>query len=141
MERMSAQEYRNLNAKTGSMFKIPKANKYNAQKTEMGGKSYHSQGEANFAWELKQQEKAGIIEGFDEQVKESFYMNGHFICNYYVDFLVYLPNGKRRYVEYKGAMTELARIKIKMLKAKYKDDKNVEVAIEWHKSKYKYKLK
>ena len=128
------------NKKFGTLFKTKK-NKYNAKKAELNGVIYDSTGEMEFAWELEQQKKAGIILGFDRQVKESFYINGVFICNYYVDFLVYLDNNKKKYIEYKGKSTELWRLKWKMLKAKYKDDKNVECVIEWHKPKYKYKFK
>jgi len=132
MERMSAKEY---NEKYGTNFKTTKGNKFNAKKSEIDGKIFDSTSEGDYYYELKMQEKGGLIIGFDTQVKESFYMNEVWICDYYVDFLVYHNNGTSEYIEHKGLATSTWRLKWKMLQAKYKDSKTVKCSINWYKKK------
>lgn len=130
IEKLSAGEY---NKKYGTNFKTQKGNKYNAKKTKLDGKIFDSQSEGDFYAELKMQEKAGLIQGFDTQVKESFYYNDIFICDYYVDFLVYHNDGTQEYIEHKGVATDAWRIKWKLLMAKYKDDNKTRCTVNWYK--------
>jgi len=134
---MTAAEF---NKKHGSFFKkIKTGNKFNARRILIDNKNFHSTSEGDYYCQLKLQERAGLIKGFDTQVKESFYMNGELICNYYVDFLVYHNDGRREFIEHKGKATEEWRMKWKMLLAKYKNDPEVICSINWYKTPYKFK--
>ncbi|MFH1052775.1 MAG: DUF1064 domain-containing protein [bacterium] len=138
MLRMSAKEY---NKKYGSLFKEQRGNKYHNKKVEIDDKVFDSQSEGQFYYELKLQERQGLIKGFDTQVKESFYLNGRFICDYFVDFKIYHLDGHTEFLEHKGKATADWRIKFKLLQAKYADDPNVICTVNYYKAKYKYKLK
>ena len=138
IQRISAKEF---NKKYGSYFKEKKGNKYNARKMELDGKKFDSMSEADFYSELKLQERQGIIAAVETQVKESFYLNETFICDYYVDFLITHNDGTREFIEHKssGTVTPAWRIKWKLLQAKYIDDPKVKCTINWYKPKYRYK--
>jgi hypothetical protein len=138
IERMSAKDF---NTKFKTMFKEPKSSKYNAKKALLDGKIFHSQSEGDFYGELKLQERAGLIKGFDSQVKEELCAYGVPICNYYVDFLVYHNDGTKEFIEHKGKSTPDWWLKWQMLVAKYKDDKGVKCSINWYKSKNQFKAK
>ena len=138
VERISAAKF---NAAYPTFFKKPKGNKFGAKKTLLDGKTFDSQSEGGLYAELKLQERAGLIKGFDTQVKEELYAYGQPICNYYVDFLVYHNDGSREYIEHKGKATDAWAIKWKMLTAKYKDSKDVKCSINWYQSKNQFKNK
>jgi len=119
-------------------------NKYKAQKALLDGHNFDSISEGNLYAELKLQQRAGIIKSFDIQVKEEMYAYGKFICNYYVDFLIFHLDGTKEFTEHKGIPTETWRLKWKMLLAKYHDQilrGEVKCSIDWCKPKYKLKLK
>jgi len=122
------------NKRLGMMFKIPKS-KYNNKKTIIDGKKFDSQSEGKLYYELKLQERQGLIKGVETQVKESFYAYGKHICDYYVDFLVYYNDGRKEFIEHKatGTVTATWRLKYKMLEAKYANDKNIIVSTNWYK--------
>jgi len=128
---MSASE---ANKKLGCIFKIGKS-KYNNKKTIIDNKKFDSESEGKLYWDLKMQERQGLIKGFEDQVKESLEAYGKPICNYYVDFLVFHNDGTREFIEHKssGTVTPAWRIKYKMLEAKYADDKNTKVTTNWYK--------
>jgi len=129
--RMSPAE---CNKKFGTNFKIGKS-KYNNKKTIIDDKKFDSESEGKLYWDLKLQEKQGLIEAVDTQVKEELFAYGKSICNYYVDFLVYHNDGSKEYIEHKatGTITSTWRLKYKMLQAKYAHDKNVIVTTNWYK--------
>ena len=142
---ISAKEY---NLKYGSLYKEEKKNKFNAQKTVVSVNknelTYMSAGEGKYAKELEYQQRAGLIQGFEQQVREKLYSNGNWICDYLVDFLVYHNNGTKEFIEYKGLSTDLFKVKWKMLLAKYKDEiarGEIKCSIAWHKEAYKFRLK
>lgn len=138
-ETMSAKEF---NEKYHTFFKVPKAgNKFNAKKSLRDGKVFDSQSEGDFYEQLKLQERAGLIKGFDTQVKEELCAYGSPICNYYVDFLIYHNDGTREFLEHKGKATDAWSIKWKMLVAKYKNDKSVKCSINWYQSRNQFKQK
>lgn len=142
-EKMTVKQF---NTAYPNFFKKPKGNKFNAKKTLLDGKNFHSQSEGDFYAELKLQERAGLIQGFDTQVKEELVAYGETIANYYVDFLVYHNDGTKEFIEHKGKQTPDWWIKWKMLTAKYKDDKTVKCSINWYqgnqfKKKFQYKPK
>lgn len=135
IERLTAAEY---NAKYGSRFKDYSSNKkgkYGAIKSEVGDKKFDSQSEGKLFWELKMQERQGLIREVIMQAKEELRAYGKVICDYYVDFKVIHNDGKIEFIEHKseGTITPAWRIKWKMLEAKYADDKNVECRINWYK--------
>jgi len=99
--------------------------KFGAQKQEYDGILYHSKKEAGWAIELDLRKKAGDIKGWDRQVKISLDVNGYHIANYYIDFVVYLNDGRNEYLEVKGFATDVWRLKWKLFEALYSQDKNI----------------
>jgi len=96
---------------------IPKKNKYNAQSTNYGGYNYDSKKEASFAMNLDWKKKAGLIVRFERQCKLDLRVNGQHICNYFIDFKVFLPDGSIEYIEVKGFETNVWRLKWAITKA------------------------
>ena len=99
----------------------PKA-KFNNRQTEYNGVVYQSQKEADYAAELDLRLKAKDIEGWERQVRVPLEVNGQHICNYYLDFLVHLKNGKKQWVEVKGLEMEVWKLKKKLFEAAYIHD-------------------
>ena len=128
---MSASE---ANKKLGCIFKIGKS-KYNNKKTIIDNKKFDSESEGKLYWDLKMQERQGLIQEVFTQVKESFEAYGKPICDYYVDFLVIHNDGTKEYIEHKavGTITSTWRIKYKLLQAKYSGDKNIKITTNWYK--------
>jgi len=91
--------------------------KYKNQRAEHNGVTYHSKKEANFAAELDLRKKAGDIKGWDRQVKMSIDVNGHHICNYYLDFRIFHNDETVEFVEVKGFLTPEANLKMKLFEA------------------------
>ncbi len=92
-------------------------NKFHSQKTEYGGKWFHSKGEAGYAMELDWRIKAGEIKSYQRQFKIELKVNGVHICNYFVDFRVINKHDGIEFHEYKGFSTADFQIKWKLLQA------------------------
>lgn len=97
----------------------------NAKKRVYKGNYYHSGAEVEEAMVLDQLLKEKKIKSWKPQVKiELFGENGTRICNYYIDFVVEHSDGKTEYIEVKGFVTSIWRIKWKLFKDKYGKDAN-----------------
>lgn len=81
-----------------------------------GGIVFASKGEMKRWLELKQLERAGVIKGLRHQVSYLLAYNGHKICKYVADF-EYTENGKPVIEDFKGVITQIFRIKAKLMKA------------------------
>lgn len=88
--------------------------KYNNKSQWYGGHRYDSKFEAKYAEELDWKIKAGEVKEWDRQVKIPLEINGHHICNYYIDFKVTHQDGSTEYVEVKGFETPVWQLKWKM---------------------------
>jgi hypothetical protein len=111
---------------------LKRKNKFNAQKQKVGGVMYDSKMEASYAEQLEWRKKAGEITDIKRQHKIEIRVNGHLICNYYVDFLVTLADGTRQYHEVKGFSTDVFRMKWKLCMAlKDEIDKDAGFEAEW----------
>lgn len=93
--------------------------KYGAHSTEYNGVVYHSKKEAQYALELDLRIKAGEVERWERQVRISLDVNGYHICDYYLDFKVWLTDGSVEMVEVKGFETQVWRLKWKLFEALY----------------------
>ena len=123
------------NKQFGSIFKTPKKNKFGAKKVVIDNMKFDSKSEGDVYYDLKLQERQGLIESFETQVKESFEAYGKHICNYYVDFKVYHNDGKIEFLEHKGIATPLFNVKWKLMLAKYDQDirdNKVICSINWY---------
>lgn len=115
------------------MWSIKKQNKYRNVRQTYQGYSYASKKESQKAFELDLLQKAGEIKEWERQVKvELFGQNGMKICNYYVDFKVIHNDGMEEYLEVKSpiTMTEVWRLKWKLLEDKLGKDFNVKLTVE-----------
>lgn len=137
-EHISSKEFRYVYP---DYFKKTRPNKFGAKKVNLDGKKFDSQSEGQLYSELKLQEKAGLIQSFEQQVREELWAYGEHICDYYVDFLVYHNDGTREYIEHKGKPSKDWVIKWKMLVAKYAEDKTVKCSINWYQSPNQFKKK
>lgn len=116
MTRMSMEEYRTYFAKN-------KRSKYGNKKTEYNGRTYHSKKEALYAEGLDtamhaKDEKERVV-SWKPQVRYDIVVNGQKICAYILDFLVEYGDGRVEYVDVKskGTITDVYRIKSKLMKA------------------------
>jgi len=118
----------------------PRLNRHN--KKIYNGIKYDSGWEAEYAEELDLKKMAGVITGWQRQVKiemnvveergnpvltdKTMYdlkQEGKtftHICNYYIDFVVLNNNGFYEYIEIKGVVTEVFKMKWKLFNAMFK---------------------
>jgi hypothetical protein len=91
-----------------------KKRKYGNIPEDYKGNKYHSRFEAKYARDLDVRKRAGEIESWERQVKIELTAHGKHICDYWIDFKVYYPNGEVEYVEVKGVETPVWRLKWKL---------------------------
>lgn len=96
-----------------------KANKFNAVRQTYNGHSYHSKKEAEYAAELDLRKKAKDIKNWRRQQKIELRVYGKLICNYYIDFVIEHNNGLEEYVEIKGFITDVWKLKWKLFETIY----------------------
>lgn len=100
-------------------------NKYNAVKTVVDGKLFHSKKEARVYAQLALREKAGEIKDLECQVKIPLLAyagegQSSKIATYIVDFKFYdMKEARLRYVDAKGVKTALFNLKAKIVNANY----------------------
>lgn len=112
-------------------FHSQRRNKFNAKKTEYNGVTYDSQFEAQVAARLDHQCQAGVIRSYDRQETvrvTAFDAQGkeHLLCTLRVDFVMYMPDGRKVLLEAKGMRTPLYNLKRKMLETFYLPHNNCE---------------
>lgn len=94
-----------------------RSGKMNATKQRFMGDIYHSKGEAGYAALLQEEKLAGLITGWDRQIKIDIMVNGYKITRYYMDFAVHFPDGSVELREYKGYETAEWKMKWRLLEA------------------------
>ncbi len=97
--------------------------KYHAKRTDYEGMVFHSKLEAAYAQELDLRIKAKDIVRWERQVRLDLKVNGQHVTNYYIDFIVYYPDGHRDFVECKGMELGEWRLKWSLLEATFDDFK------------------
>ena len=93
-------------------------NKYKNVKTIYNNQSFDSKLEAKYCQELDFKLKAGIIQGYERQVRFPLIVNNVLIGTYIADFVVTYPD-KVEIVDTKGFRTRDYIIKCKLMKACY----------------------
>ena len=89
--------------------------KYHAVRTEVHGQKFDSKAEARYFGELKLRQKAGEVVFFLRQVP--FHLPGNVV--YRCDFQEFLSVGSVRFVDVKGAVTQLFTMKKKQVETLY----------------------
>ena len=90
-------------------------NKYHARRTEYNGRFYASKAEANYAWHCDLAKKVGRVQFWLRQVP--FDIPGH--SRYYLDFMVFEPEGKVIFVEVKGKDLPMGKLKRQQVEELY----------------------
>lgn len=88
--------------------------KFNAVRTETGGRTYDSKAEARYAEKLALLKASGDVLFWLEQVP--FILLG---CKYRVDFQVFWAGGSVEFVEVKGMETAIWKLKMKQMTELY----------------------
>lgn len=96
----------------------PAKSKYNNRKTVVDGITFDSEWEGERYSELRLLEKAGHITDLRLQVPYDLAVNGIKVCRYVADF-VYVEYGQETVEDAKGMLTDVYRIKRKLMKAIY----------------------
>lgn len=96
----------------------PKRSKYNNRKTVVDGITFDSEWEAERYQELQLLERAGHIVNLRLQVPYVLAINGVKICTYVADF-VYLECGEEIVEDAKGMLTDVYKLKRRLMKAIY----------------------
>ena len=104
-------------------------NKYGNLSSMYDGVQYHSKREAREAAELDLRVKAGELVKWERQARISLDVNGYHICNYFVDFKLYYPDGVVEYLEVKGFETDVWKMKWKLFEALYSGDPMVKLSV------------
>ncbi|TAJ75559.1 DUF1064 domain-containing protein [bacterium] len=94
-------------------------NKFGAKSTEYKNQTYHSKSEAGYARDYDLMLQSGELSKVERQIKIPLGVNGHHICNYYVDFRLTYHDGRIELIEVKGFETEVFRLKRLLLEATY----------------------
>jgi hypothetical protein len=92
-----------------------KPSKYRNVPTEVDGIRFSSRAESRFYIALKAERSAGVVSYFLRQVP--IHLPGD--VRYVVDFLVFYPDGRARYVDVKGVQTAMFRRNKKQVEALY----------------------
>ena len=100
--------------------------KFNNKGTEYGGVWFHSKFEAQYAENLDWLIKGGELLKWERQVKLDLTVNGHHICNYFIDFKEYHVGGDIVYTEVKGPVTPLWQLKWRLTEALWPNIEGVE---------------
>lgn len=95
-----------------------KGSKYKNIRLEMDGIMFDSKGEMNRYVALKIKQQAGVVQGLRHQVPFKLSINGQLICTYIADF-VYTEEGKIVVEDFKGVLTDVFKLKQKLMKAIY----------------------
>ena len=106
------------------------------KKQTFEGYQYQSGFEAGYAAELSMRLKAKEIIKWERQVKIPLIVNGFEVGNYYIDFVVYYPDGTIEYVETKGQASDVWRLKWKILEAMYSEKPNVRLMVVKQKNNF-----
>lgn len=101
----------------------------NAKKQEYKGSLYDSKFECSYAFELDMRQKAGEITRWEKQIKIPLIVNGYQIANYFIDFVVYYPDGLVEYVETKGLASEVWKMKWKIFEALYSERPDTKLTV------------
>jgi hypothetical protein len=106
---------------------VSRRHKYGAKRETVDGIEFHSRLEARWYRTLRLLEHAGEISNLRLQVPFTLLDKapGQRAATYLADF-VFMENGKTVVVEAKGKWTQVARLKMKLFRARYPD---VEVRI------------
>lgn len=98
------------------MLRGRKRNKFGAVRTEVDGIKFHSKKEASRYLELKLLQADGAISELRLQVSYRIVVNNALICRYIADF-VYVQDGQEIVEDVKGKITDVYRLKKKLMKA------------------------
>lgn len=90
--------------------------KYRAKKAEADGITFHSIKERNYYLRVKDMQQRGEIKWFLMQVP--FRLPGN--VKYLLDFLIMKTDGQLQYIDVKGFLTQVAKIKLKQVQELYK---------------------
>lgn len=102
----------------------------NSKKTNIKGKVFDSKFEGEYSLVLDQMVKEGKIERYERQVKLELNVNNYHICNYYVDFIAFYPNGElTEYIEVKGLWFAEAKLKFKLFEALFSELPNTKITV------------
>lgn len=94
---------------------MKRRSKYRNVRTEVDGISFHSKKEANRYIELRDMLTNEDITSLSLQVPYKIVVNGQLICRYIADF-VYMQDGKTIVEDVKGRITDVYRLKKKLMK-------------------------
>lgn len=79
--------------------------KYKNERTQVDGFWFDSLKEAEYYGKLKLLKRAGVLSKFEKQVNYPLMVNGHKICVYRADFVLYYPDGSVVVVDVKSEAT------------------------------------
>lgn len=100
-----------------------KKKKYNNKTSKASdGYIYDSKLEHKIAQDLDLRIKAGELTHYDRQVTFHLYAYGKKICTYRLDFVAYLPDGSKEYIEVKGFPTPVWKLKWKLFEAWFESE-------------------
>lgn len=88
-------------------------------KTVYSGFTYDSKHEAFFARDLDLRVRGKDIKSYTKQVSFPITINGIKICVYRADFVIEHNNGSQEVVDCKGKLTDVYKIKKKLVEATY----------------------
>ncbi len=108
---------------------IQKTRWSNSKKQVFQGERYDSGFEMGYAQELNLRQKAKEIIKWERQVKIPLVVNNYTIANYYIDFIVYYPDGTKEFVECKGWPSDVWRMKWKIFEALFSELPNVKLTV------------
>jgi hypothetical protein len=95
--------------------RIRRGNKYNAVNTIINGIKFHSNKEAQYYSKLERLREMGVVSYFLMQVP--FALPGS--VRYFLDFMIFYPDGRVRCVDVKGKRTAMFIMKKKQVEALY----------------------
>lgn len=111
------------------MWRVKKSRWTNAKKQVYNNVSYDSGFEANHAMILTAMLRAKKIKGFEAHVPLELAINGHIVCVYKIDFVVYHHDGMTEYIETKGRVFKDWTVRWKLFNALYEGVPNTKITL------------
>ena len=99
---------------------LPKRSKFGNIRTVYNNFTFDSKHEARYARDLDLRLKAKDVKSYEKQVKFPVIINEIKICDYIADFVVEHTDGRQEVIDCKGMLTDVYRLKKKLVEAIYK---------------------
>lgn len=100
---------------------------FKTKKITYNGEVFDSKFELQKKKDLDLLSRAGVVKGYERQVRIPLVVNGYTVCTYVIDFIVTHNDGSKEYIETKGYPTNEWKLKWKLFEALFIEENKLTV--------------